>query len=276
MVLLVRAGHLSEGREWTTRALAVAERSPPALRANAILGAASLARQQNQLPEAEGLCLSALELFRSDGDEVGTAKSLSQLGAVVERLGDYERAAQILGEALALLRKHGDVERISFTLIALGALKQITGHLDEAAHHYEESLGIGRSRHDGNAIATALVNLGEVQQLRGDLVSAARYYRESLEMYRELGLKIAIAYCLEVLAGIELERDRCERAPELLGAAEALREEINAPVEPFNRERLERDIARARAARGTDFAAAWQRGRELEAHEAVALALRDD
>lgn len=269
-------GHLSEGRQWTMQALAATTNASPALRAGAYYGAASLARQQNLLAEAEQLCTSAIDLFRSVNDEFGVAKGLSQLGAVVQRLGDYERASSILEEALALLRVHGDVERISFTLIALGALKQITGKLDEAAHHYEESLGIGRARDDGNAIATALVNLGEVHHLRGDLDAAARYYRESLSIYRELGLKIAIAYCLEVLAGIGLDREGTTRAPELLAAAEALREEIAAPVEPFNKERLERDIARAAATCGNDFKPAWQRGRELDTDAAVALALRED
>lgn len=113
-----------------------------------------------------------------------------------------------------------------------------------------------------NAIATALVNLGELERLRGADGAAAERLRESLRLYHHLGARNAIAYCLELLAGIDIDAGRWERGAVLLGAADRLRELLDAPVESFNRARYDQDLACARAGAGdAGFQAAWQRGR---------------
>ena len=61
----------------------------------------------------------------------------------------------------------------------------------------------------------------------------------------------------------------------MFGAAEYLREEIGRPVESFNKERYDRDLAAARdALDDAAFDDARRDGRDMSRAEAVALALR--
>ena len=95
--------------------------------------------------------------------------------------------------------------------------------------------------------------------------------QESLSIYAELELKIAIAYCLEVLAGMDTVTDAPAR---LFGAADRLREEIAAPVESFNLERYEHDLNQVRERLGeTDFLAAFEAGNGMTLADAVKLAM---
>ena len=67
-----------------------------------------------------------------------------------------------------------------------------------------------------------------------------------------------------------------ERALRLAGAAAALREATGQPRgAAAERPRLERALARARAALGPAAPAAWQRGRRMTTEQAVAVALED-
>jgi non-specific serine/threonine protein kinase len=61
----------------------------------------------------------------------------------------------------------------------------------------------------------------------------------------------------------------------LLGAAEALREELGASLPIRDRQALARVVAQARAATSTSsFRSAWQAGRDLAAEEVASEALR--
>ncbi|MEJ2131158.1 MAG: tetratricopeptide repeat protein, partial [Gammaproteobacteria bacterium] len=267
-------GHISEMRDWLERGLDVAKTAPAVLRARAHYGAAGMARQQGFLEEAEIHCEEALDLYRSAEDQNGIARALGELGAILQRQGHQERSESALQEALTILRKLDDPERLSFTLVALGALQYIQGRLDDAAESYRESLEIGRQRNDKHATATALVNLGEISQMKGENAEARELYAESLSIYGVLHMDIAIAYCLEVIAGIDAADGEHARAARLFGAAEHVREEIGTPVESFNRERYDRDLALVREAlEETTFAQERAVGRGLTQGEAVALAL---
>jgi predicted ATPase/class 3 adenylate cyclase len=266
-------GHWTEGREWLQRALERGAAAAPRLRAQALYGAADLARHQDQPEEAIGACEDALALYREAEDQGGVARALSQLGYIHQFRGDSEAASAALEQALDGFRALGDLERISFTLVGLGALAQLAGDLACARERYEESLEIGRKLGDRHATATALVNLGEVVALQGDDVRATQCFSESLMLYAELGMQVAIAYCLEQIGGLDIAAGRVERATQLLGAAAALRSEIGAPVQSFNRERYDADLASLRAALGERFDALWTEGGALARSDVVKLAL---
>jgi predicted ATPase/class 3 adenylate cyclase len=267
-------GYWTEGREWLERALQRAAGAPPALRAQALYGVADLARHQDQTEEAIAACEESLELFRAAGDQSGVARALSQLGYIHQFRGDSEAASAALAKALAVFRSLGDLERLSFTLVGLGALAQLSGDLTSARERYEEALEIGRKLGDAGGTATALVNLGEVVQAQGDGERAAALYAESLGLYAQLGHLVAIAYCIEQIAGLDIAAGRSERAARLLGAAAALRTEVGAPIQSFNRDRYDADLASLKAALGERFDALFNEASDLPRDEIVKLALR--
>jgi tetratricopeptide (TPR) repeat protein len=184
-----------------------------------------------------------------------------------------EPAEAHLTEAVRMLRDLGSHERLAFTLVVLGAAKHIRGELDAAEQDYRESLALGRSLGDRNTVATALANLGEVKLATRHTAEAAVLLTEALGTYYELGVRNAVAYCLELLAGIALTDNQYARSATLFGAADRLREVLDAPVEPYNQARYDRDLAASRQGCGDGaFDLAWEAGRDMGLDDAVVFA----
>src|SRR4029079_6356178 len=117
---------------------------------------------------------------------------------------------------------------------------------------YAESLALWRELGDRSGQAAALNNLGTVALRQDDLARARQLYTESLARRRELGDKIGIAYSLESFARLAAALAAGEPpapahlrwAPQLCGAAEALRAALHTPLPPID----EADYAPLRAA----------------------------
>jgi len=110
---------------------------------------------------------------------------------------------------------------------------------------------------------------------RGDLLAAATLLAGSADVYRVIGDKEAMARSLESLAGLAVAMGEAEQGVRLFGRAEALRDEISAPLAIIAADRYERDVAAARAVLPEeDFAAAWATGRELPLLEVITAATR--
>ena len=269
-----QSGALSEGRSWLLQALDSVASGELSVIGKAHHGLSALERSRSELAEAARHAQHALAVYRQLDDSVGVASALIELGAVAEREQDNSKAARYLDEALALLRSvPGDSssvkDRLAHALNARGVIHHLNDQLDEARSFYEESLAFGTELGDKNAIATATVNLGEIAATQGRLEEARDRYLSSLHLYGELDFKLAIAYSLEVLAGLETRLGEAEEGAVLFGAADALREEIAAPIESFNEERLNAEVQSTRMALGDRFDDAWNRGRRMTSEEAI-------
>jgi predicted ATPase/class 3 adenylate cyclase len=264
-------GQFSEGREWLEKTIATD--ATDAAKARSLLGLANLERIQNNIEQSRAHCEAALTAFEASGDEEGTADALSQLGTILQYLGEFEEAENRVTAAVEKLRLLSSRGRLSFSLVVLGALKQRRDELDDALEHYQEGLALGRELADANYIATGLVNVGEVQAIKGELEQAAANIQESLALFNALGVRNAIAYCLEMLADIELRRERFLEAARLFGAADRLRELLNTPVESFNQARYKDDLARTRSGAGdVAFDTEFEAGRSMRLDDVIAQA----
>jgi non-specific serine/threonine protein kinase len=123
-------------------------------------------------------------------------------------------------------------------------------------------------------VPSLLHNLGYLALRRGHTRRALRLFRESLMLFLDQGDQRGITDSLDGLAGVLAAMKQPERAARLLGAAEALREEIGASRWPANEADHERTLADVRA--GLDeasLAAAWTAGRALSLQRVAAEAL---
>jgi hypothetical protein len=119
--------------------------------------------------------------------------------------------------------------------------------------------------------------LGHLAREQGDYEQCAAYYRESLALRRERGDRFAIAQSLEDFAGLAGRQDLHERAAWLLGAADALCQELGKRLPVAVAEEYERTTQRARTVlEDAAFAAAWEVGRAALLEQAIEYALRDD
>jgi hypothetical protein len=161
---------------------------------------------------------------------------------------------------------------------------------------FDESLRLRRELEDPSGIAHSLHYLGRIACDEGNYTRARARYRESLTLWQELGDRTEIAESLDAIAGLVAAEGNGERArrhsvsgvagaggegpgtraARLFGAAEALREEVDAPLLPGDRACYERGVAAARQTLSEDmFEAAWGDGRGMPLGRAIALALAE-
>jgi hypothetical protein len=83
-----------------------------------------------------------------------------------------------------------------------------------------------------------------------------------------------MAWCLEALAGASTAKGQPNTGAKFLGAAEALREAVGAPIKPAEQSAYQRHLNDTRAAFSTpdEFRDSWGEGRNLTASELVDMA----
>jgi len=258
-------GHLTEGRAWFERILALDTRSVTAARAAALFGAGQIARGQGDVAAATALHEEALAIRRSTGDEAGIATSLFMLGDLAIEAADDDRATALHTEALARCRGVGGLDFcVAAALWQLGTIAARRDAQDEAMAAYTEALGVSRGTGGRWVASFVLESLGRAALARGDPARAIELFRESVLSCWEIGDRWALAYALVGLAEAVVVERGFERAARLFGAAEALREAGNMPLMRFTRSGYEQALHAIRTnldeARRT---AAWDAGRHL-------------
>jgi non-specific serine/threonine protein kinase len=263
-------GMLSSSRALLEHALEELPGVEDAVRARALRALGPVARFQNDLETAERACLLSLALCEQLDNAAGQGNVLGELGAIAQRQGDMAKARDYLDRALTLFEQvPDDLHGISFACAARGVINHLEGDVAGAKRYYEQALETGSQAGDTDSIASALVNLGEVAEAEADYEQAYAHYRKSLELFARRGKKVAIAYCAEIIAGLSARhRNKPSDAAIFFGFASALREEINSPIEPFNAERLQADMAVAEAAMTPEtYRGSWQAGASLDVDE---------
>ena len=103
---------------------------------------------------------------------------------------------------------------------------------------------------------------------------AADLQEESLTLRRELGDRGGVAECLEGLSGVAGATGKASRAVRLWAAAEAIRQEIGAPLPPGHRSLHATYVTAARSQLDdAAFAEAWATGKAISQEAAIEYAL---
>ncbi|MGW3121303.1 BTAD domain-containing putative transcriptional regulator [Streptomyces sp. NPDC001107] len=234
---------------------------------------AALAEIKGEYGEAARLQREGLRLARELGLEAEVSARLSGLGRLELLAGEWEQARSLHEQARRIAAeqgyKYGEIH--SEMGLALGARR--SGDLDAAeAHllHIRDGFADVSSEAGDHLL---LAELGFIAELRGDTDQCVRHHLRGLDVARSLGEPRALALSLEGLAGAAALRG-CAPAAEcaalLLGAADAARREVGAPLPPAERGDVDRVTAAAQAALGGPaFTEAFERGARLTAEEAV-------
>lgn len=236
-----------------------------------LLHLGSLAADQGAYAIARNLLEESLAINRGLEDKSGIAESLFNLARVcLLSDGDRERVRALLEESFTLYRAFGDKESNAYGLCLSGLLALDQGDTASARSLAEQGVTLFkemRQRH-GTAFATAL--LAKVLAVQGDSSMARALYEESIMLARKVGDKLNIASDLEGLASVVASQGKYAWAAQLWGAAEALRENINAPLPPIERTAYEQAVAAACDHLGEPaFTAAWSEGRTATLDDAL-------
>jgi predicted ATPase/class 3 adenylate cyclase len=269
-------GHLREGREWFDGLLALpSAAAPTAAKAKGLTGAAGIAYWQNDYEAATAWYGEAEAIVRELGDRVWLTDAIYNSASVAMLRGDVPTTQAKFQEGMAIARELGNDAIVARFLEAEGYLAFMGDDLARARPLLEESLVLAERRGDRMAIAVGHHTVAQVARLDGRFEDAAAHYREALRFGQELGDAASMSEPLQGLAAVAIATGDAERGVRLLGANEAIREQLGGGPPP-EWLRLGDPLADAKRSLGDEACQrAWEAGRDLTVDDAVALALRE-
>ncbi len=245
-------GHLSEGGDWTERALASGASAPPEVRVRALNGSSAFARERADTQTAAYRAEEAFAVARSVGDRSGEGWARVNLGMIAAQRGEWQRAAALHTEAeaqfVSIGERHGAAEAIyhqalvaglagdgdrqrallerslaesrasgggiqaAWILSSLGHDALEQGDLDRARPLLEEALATARDFRFGMLEGNALLGLVEVTAQQGDVDLTATYLHDAEVTYREMEYGLNLAYGLNEFGYLALDHGNAERA----------------------------------------------------------------
>jgi tetratricopeptide (TPR) repeat protein len=227
-------GHLVEGHRWAERALAASGPDVLAQRALVLAHLGGYALHQLDHAPAVSALEEALALWRSLGDDRGTAFALFRLAHLAHDVGDTARAEALYQASLALPHGEGTawgfIRGLARTLLARLLLEQ--GERERAQPLIEEAVREANRANDRAILGSALWNLGWSAHLAGNDDCAIAQLERALALNREVRSHVGI---LDALWGLGL---LVLRSGDTVRAATLLREGLDRSVEQGNHRRL--------------------------------------
>jgi predicted ATPase/class 3 adenylate cyclase len=181
--------------------------------------------RRGETQRAEALCEEALAVAGTLEDPRATSGALNILVEVARAQGDRERALALAEEAVALRRTLGDEMLVADSTYHLGVAAFEFGDLDRADDAFETSLAVAVDLGDALYRAANLYMLGAISVLRDELTLASERLRESLSIYTELEDRRSTAECLCALGAYAAAAGHPEEAARLWGGADSARGE---------------------------------------------------
>jgi hypothetical protein len=238
-----------------------------------------MAAYQGNFELAEQSLLEAVRVGRETGNKVILCFALSVLSVSVELpRGDIEAARTHLEAGDRFAQDIGLDWAVAQSKLGWIHIATSQGQWSEARAHALEALEVFRELRDTLMINMTYGELGDIELNAGSLPDAQRYHQQCIIGLRELGQRALVVHELESFAFIAHRRNRPEPAARLLGAAEALREQIGVSLFGIQRlnDKYESSVAWLHTQLDeTAFHAHWEEGRAMSMDEAISYALEE-
>jgi predicted ATPase/class 3 adenylate cyclase len=264
-------GAVREARHWLDQLLPASEGLDPVLVGNAIAVHGVVLAIQGLHDRAVELQRRAIDILRAESDEVGVAWATHYLGIALWSTDPAEaRGATV--DALAAF------ERLRIPVGVLRCLWWLIlwelefGNPTEALAFGSRLRGLATALPGPLASAHAAEAAGLLARVAGDLEEARVQFGQAVTHHARIRNGGCLAHCLEHVALWSLDRDQAEQAAVLLGAVDAIREDLvgTAAVPQFERIWHDQAIGDARARLGDErYVAAWSRGRGMRLDAAI-------
>jgi predicted ATPase len=267
--------------------------------AQTLNGLGGVARERGQLDEALTLYEASLTALAEGPEQAGSvlarANARNNIGITRASRGEFASALAAYEEALAAYRRLENRYMIGRCLASMGYCLCELGEYVRARALLAESLALHRAAGDEHGVALTLATLGMVAARQGDHVTAERRWVQAATRYLHVGNVLSVAQCLEELAilrastgdtshGVNESQAAVDgehgvgEALIILGALEAVRSQLGAPLEPIRASLQERVCFTARRTLGGyAYDEAWEAGRALArdrgADETLAMCL---
>jgi tetratricopeptide (TPR) repeat protein len=170
-------------------------------------------RSTEALPHLE----AALALFEKLDDLRGEAEVFGIKARALRQLGDTNGSLVHYGRAIEICQKIGYRHGEGVNLVNQSNLHYFLGQVADALSGYEQTARIFAELGDLRGEAMVRVNAASVRQsLLGDAQRATADAQKAMIHFVDIGDRAREAQCMEVLAGVALNRDRHDEAERLL------------------------------------------------------------
>lgn len=274
-------GYYQEGQHWLEQILGLPGSQSADLRAEALMSAGFMATNRGDVNSAEPLFTEAIDIARAL--EIPRVEAFAMMGMGMTDLqrGLHLRAAEWTDMAIArfqeIERHESEISHyLSVAYSNRGLIAHSQGDFAAATTYLEEAEQRQRSLNFWAGLCDTLSNLGALRLDQGELQQAVTLFRESLQLALDHRHSRCLAEALSGLALVAIAQRAPEHAAQLLGAAEAVRQQVGASVKGWHRDALERGVREAKAALSAEaYAAAFSVGRTLALDAALAEAFND-
>jgi tetratricopeptide (TPR) repeat protein len=274
-------GYMSEAEVRFERLLKMswqegAQEVSPGLRAVALYAFGQILLGRGKTERAEAVARDALERGRKSGDHGSMSSTLAILGHIAQRNGKLDEATTFLVESDEQARSAELLDLRGFTLRNLAELARMQGDFVRATTLYEEALAVAGATGMTFGVALIMTMLGHLARQQQDYSLAKARYREGLTLLRAFASPTYTAWCLEGFAATICAQGDYAQTVRLCAAAAALREQVQTPLPPAEREAFEQVVAVAKAALDESaFAREWATGAALSQDQAINDALSE-
>ncbi len=241
------------------------------LRGYSLHRAGYIALWQGHYSLARELLLETIALCNQKGELFFALWSNLYLGEVDFFEGKDEEAREQLEFVMSVYKSLQMRTQVAEALGFLGLLSLRQGNIEEAHAQLSESLHIRKEVGDEQGIAWAEIWLARVEHARQNWEQARHLLQESLFRALKSSGRLYTAMGLEELGRLMGERGELIWATQLFGAAEALREAMEAPMPLIEHPEYEKQLATVRAVLGeARWSKAWMQGCSMTPEQAFA------
>jgi CHAT domain-containing protein len=193
--------------------------------ARAHLKLAYFASTEGDFEAARCHCQSALPVFQRIDDKDNAAIALNILGMVARQSGDIEEALsdywRAKGDFASVQDDLGEVESIS----AIGEILLSQHKYGDLEPLYLRKLHLAQTTSNSAFLAGAFLDLAGLYARQHRYAQANENYQRALAGFRVAGNPDNESLALEQMAGLEAEQGRYQRALQILGEAQAFRDQ---------------------------------------------------
>jgi tetratricopeptide (TPR) repeat protein len=155
-----------------------------------------------------------------------------------------------------------------------GRIARYQGDFETAREQSLQGLALSRKLKTKRFAAQSLYNLAWIAQHEDDNLQAGQYFAESVRLYVDVGDKAGIAECIEGFARAQNLLKKSTFAAWLLGAVEALRENIHVPIPPIDRTEYDRTVSAIGSfIDESTLVSVWEKGRMTPIEHVIAVVI---
>ena len=268
--------YMAEGRQWLDQLFQATDFPQLSLpyQTRLLDSAGTLAYLQGNYNQAEQYHQRGLSLADAIADPHLRALALFGLSNAAMNMGKYQRVKELVEECLPIARQVGDHWLTAMALNNLAEVTRQQGDLQNAEAMFSEGFALLSELNAKGFMAILLTGLGLLAQAHQNYPQALSIHTQTVWLACEVDDRRVLARCLEKTAGVIGKMGQTNRAAKILGAADALRSQLNSPVERLDSPDYENILTFMRKTLGeTQWHADWEVGRQMTLDEAIALTL---